>query len=52
MGIGKTGLFGSPVAKIAKCILGSRDELTRKCASKFTEDKVVRNKVGIEENCR
>ena len=52
MGIGRIGMFGSPVAKIAKCILGSRLELTRDCANKFSEDKAAKKEVGIEENCR
>lgn len=52
MDIGRIGLFGSPVVKVAKCILGTSEELTRKCASKFAEIRVAKKDLGIEERCR
>ena len=53
VGIGKLGLFGSPVIKIVQCLMSDVKILSAKCAKRFSPEG-SKNKLEVEmhEECK
>ena len=53
VGIGKLGVFGSPVIKIAQCLMDNSNKLSANCAKRFSsEGGRTKLEVGIHEECK
>ena len=53
VGIGKLGVFGSPVIKIVQCLMSNPSKLSATCAKKFSsEGGKSKAEVEMHEECK